>query len=74
MFQVGQAIAIFLCLIILVVLGLTIGKFWIKELFKRCKGKTREVTPTPPTTTKIVEEEEGGEIEGRDSPVTGELG
>ena len=72
MFQVGQAIAIFLCLIILVVLGLTIGKFWIKELFKRCKRKKREVTPTPPTTTKIVEEEEGA-MEGRDSPITGEF-
>ena len=70
MFQVGQAIAIFLCLIILVVLGLTIGKYWIKELIKRCQRKKREVTPTP--TTKIVEEEEG-EMEGRDSPITGEF-
>ena len=65
MFQVGSAIAILLCFIILVVLGLTIGQYWIKELIKRCKRKPRH-------TTKVVAIE-GGAMEGEVEPVEGEL-
>ena len=73
--QVGQAIAIFLSLIVLVVLALTLGKYWLKELTKRakkwmekCRKKPREVTPT-----QAFVEVEGGAKADTDSPLPGEL-
>ena len=75
MLQVGQAIAIFLSLIVLVVLALTLGKYWLKELTKRvkkwmekCRKKPREVTPT-----QAFVEVEGGAKADTDSPLPGEL-
>ena len=76
MLQVGQAIGIFLSLIILVVLALTLGRYWLKELTKRvkkwmekCRKKPREVTPT-----QAFVEVEGGAKADTDSPLPGELG
>ena len=76
MLQVGQAIAIFLSLIILVVLALTLGRYWLKELTKRVKKwmeKCRKKRPREVTPTRAFAEVEGGAKAGTDSPLPGEM-